>query len=214
MCFALIDGQVCMKMSCALSPSQIPVYGTGSTLGLALPRLRASQYTIVHELGHLFDYRTNYGLSDPINDGAFLLTDCSGDRVMVGAFTRGRRGWGTGPQEYMNGGAVAPLITDFQQNPANTAIEAAADSFLNWVYRFNGSGGATAVDSCLLTPRPPYNQWSGLGYLNLEWSTAPAPAFIGNSQGAAGTPDPRLPGDRRYFDVDPRIRNLFTQYSW
>ncbi|MDX2161773.1 MAG: hypothetical protein SF162_10645 [bacterium] len=179
-----------------------------------IQRLRASAYTMVHELGHLFDYRTGDGLSDPINNPLFLLRDCDRDTLMAGGFTRGRRGWGTGPQQYMNGITTAPLITDFQQNPANTALEAAADSFLNWVYRFNDSGGASAPDPCVLTPQPPYDHWSGDGYLNLEWSAAPAPAFIGNSQGAAGTPDPRLPGDSRYFDVDTRIRFLFTTYGW
>jgi hypothetical protein len=183
-------------------------------------RLRASQYTIVHELAHLFDYRTDYGLSDPI-DVPFRLEDCASPAgLIMGSGTtwvRGRRGWGTGPQQYLNTStppAPVSLITDFQQNPDNTAIEAAADSFLNWVYRFNGSGGAAAVDPCLLTPQPPYNQWGGPGYLNLEWSATPASAFVANSQGIAGTPDASLPGDRRYFDFDTRIRSLFTQAGW
>lgn len=181
--------------------------------------LEADEYTIVHELGHIFDYRTGNGLSDPIDD-QFLLQDCNLDRVMgvVGnePWARGRRGWGTGPAQYYitPGGAIASLVTDFQQNTANNPIEAAADAFLNWVYRLNTIGGTQAIDSCLSTPLPDYDDWSGPGFLNRGWNATPHPNFIPDSAGVPGTPDPSLPGDRRYFDIDARIRQIFSTQGW
>lgn len=179
---------------------------------------QASVYTVVHELGHIFDYRTTYGISAPINNGIFVLVDCDGSTIMGvfnGNWTRGRRGWGTGPAQYLNpSGNPAPLITDFQQNSDNIALETAADSFLNWVARLSINGGLSAIDSCTLTPRPPYNQWSGSGFLNRQWSATPHPSFVANSAGIAGTPDAGLPGDRRYWDIDVRVRQIFSSKGW
>lgn len=182
--------------------------------------LQASQYTIVHELGHLFDYRTGYGLSTPI-DGSFVLWDCTTPYpgTVMGLFqdnwTRGRRGWGTGPAQYYNQqGTAVPLVTDFQQNTANIPAEAAADSFLNWGYRLNARGGAQAVDTCSLTPLPPYDHWTGPGFLNEEWSATPHPSFVGDSAGVPGTPDQSLPGDSRHFDMDTRMRQIFASSGW
>jgi hypothetical protein len=185
-----------------------------------IQRLRASQYTIVHEMGHIFDGRTDYGLSDPI-DVPFRLEDCASPAgLIMGSGTtwvRGRRGWGTGPQQYLNTStppAPVSLITDFQQNPDNTAIEAAADSFLNWVYRTNASNGIPAIDPCLQTPLPAPQAWGGPGYLNREWAATPLPSFLANSIGDPGSLDTSLPGDGRYFDFDIRIRQIFTNNSW
>lgn len=179
--------------------------------------LEASQYTIVHELGHVFDYRTEYGLSTPI-DGSFVLEDCTpppNTGTVMGLFqsswTRGRRGWGTGPAQYYNAqGTPVPLVTDFQQNSANIPLEAAADSFLNWVYRLDASGPTAAVDPCTVTPTP----WAGPGFLNAEWSATPHPNFIADSAGIPGTPDASLPGDGRHFDIDVRIRAIFSTNGW
>ncbi len=184
-------------------------------------RLRASQYTIVHEMGHIFDGRTNFGLSGPI-DGSFVLADCASPAGTVmgiyqGSWQRGRRGWGTGPQQYYNGSPTPtpiPLITDFQQNPENSAIEVAADSFLNWVYRTNTTNGAQATNPCLQTPLPAPTAWTGQGFRNREWSGTPLPAFLGDSTGVTGTPDPSLSGDRRYYDFDSRIRTIVATYGW
>jgi hypothetical protein len=181
------------------------------------PTLEASPYTIVHELGHLFDYRTGNGLSSPIGSGTFLLRDCNTDIVMgpLGNWTRGSRGWGTGPAQYLNGlGNPAPLITDFQQNSNNIPIEAAADSFLNWVYRLNATSGAVAQDFCAASPRPAYNHWNGPGFQNLEWNTQPNPSFVANSAGIPGAADNRLPGDVRHRDMDQRMRAIFASRGW
>lgn len=179
--------------------------------------LQASQYTIVHELGHLFDYRTGRGLSNPIA-GSFVLSDCNNPPGTVmgsfGTWTRGGRGWGTGPGHYYRNGNPVPLVTNFQQNPENIPIEAAADSFLNWIYRLNSSGGVRPMNSCTLIPKPVYNTWSGQGFLNLQWSPTLQPSFPANSNGIAGSGDSSLPGDARYFDFDTRIRQLFLTHQW
>ncbi len=177
--------------------------------------LQASEFTIIHELGHIFDYRISNGLSNPI-DGGFTLLDCDRNIVMgnfINGWTRGRRGWGTGPAQYRTlSGNVAPLVTDFQQNTENSPVEAAAESFLNWVYRKIASGGGAAVNTC--TSRPAWDHWNGLGYRNVEWSATPHPGFIADSRGIPGTSDASLPGDIRYFDMDTRIQNIFSTRGW
>ena len=91
-------------------------------------------------------------------------------------------------------------------------LEAAADSFLNWVYRLNATNGQIAVDTCSQTPRPAYNHWTSAGFKNLEWPDASD--FVADSAGSPGAPDNRLPGDSRYFDIDARIRAIFTTNGW
>jgi len=175
------------------------------------------QYTVIHELGHIFDYRSNYGISNYFGFAVGTISDCDGDIVLgvLGTWTRGRRGWGTGPAQYTgSSGNALPLITDFQQNSDNSTIEAAADLFLNWVYRFNANNGVMVTNSCIQTPRPSYNHWTGSGFLNREWSAAPHPTFIADSRGITGLQDERLPGDARFFKTDQRIRALFTNNSW
>jgi len=111
-------------------------------------------------------------------------------------------------------GNPAPLVTDFQQDTANIAIEAAAHTFLNWVYRVNTSVGATSIDPCTLLPTPSPSQWTGPGFLNQEWSATPYPSFIANSAGIPGTLDTSLPGDKRHFDIDARMRQIFSSNGW
>lgn len=179
---------------------------------------RADVYTVVHELGHILDYKTGpnpqiYGLSKPI-DGGFTLTDCNtptglvlGYSNVTTSWTRGPRGWGTGPAYYLDNGNLRNLITTFQQNPQNTAVEAAADSFLNWVFRSNVAGNVVVSSKCSQVPN------FGTGFQNLAWATA-APAFVANSAGLTGTPDASLPGDSRYLDFDQRIRSIASSKGW
>jgi len=179
----------------------------------------ADQYTIVHELGHLFDYRTQDGITNVLIAGGFNILDCDDIRVMgiVGdePWERGRRGWGTGPQQYLDNGIARPLVTDFQQNTANIAREAGADMFLNWVYRINQLGnGDPATDFCNLENIPLPGHWTGPGFLNQAWSADPHPSFITNSQGIPGTLDTALPGDRRHLRMDQIMRDIFTDNNW
>jgi len=71
-------------------------------------------------------------------------------------------------------------------------------------------------DPCVPTPTPlaPEEDWTGPGFLNKAWSGTPHPIFIPDSNGIPGTPDPSLPGDSRYFDIDVRIRQIFSSHNW
>ncbi len=170
--------------------------------------LSASQYTVVHELGHLFDYRTGNALTNHLN---LPLNDCN-QGVILGqtqrGWERGRRGWGTGPAQYQSSFGPVRLITNFQQNSTNIPLEAAADLFLNWVYRLNNSGGVQPTNPCNANPRPTPGHWSGPGFLNAEWSATPHPSFVASSTGIPGTADPSLPGDIRYLDIYQLIGGL------
>jgi hypothetical protein len=176
-----------------------------------IPILQASEYTIVHELAHLFDYRTNHGISNYIQQATFALRDCD-DGIVMGTFLdgwlRGRRGWGTGPAQYLDAGVPAPLITDFQQNPDNSPIETAADSFLNLIFRFHSDKQQLIVNSCNLSPRPQYDAWQGPAFLNRSWSATPHPIFPQNSVGVAGASDNSLPGDVRFRNMYLIISDL------
>lgn len=117
----------------------------------------ASQHTIVHEFGHIFDYLTSTGLgivtdtmdggggTGVIGSGSFVLGGCDSittdDRpstvmgVIGGEWRRGGRGWGS----------AQPFSTFLQSLERLVPFEAAADMFLNWVYRTNRNG-VTAID--------------------------------------------------------------------
>ena len=129
---------------------------------------------------------------------------------------RGRRGWGTGPQQHLDSnGTPRPLVTYFQQNTENSPIEAAADMFLNWVYRFNAQNGDRPTNSCGLEDIPHPTNWAGPGFLNQAWSDNPHPSFITNGAGLVpGSSDFSLPGDARYFYMDVLIRSIFSNNQW
>lgn len=98
-----------------------------------------TEYSVVHELGHVLDLRSDLVLRGYVGSNELFLADCSTPitRVMGvssgTSWNRGQRGWGTA--------SVNPVpppnqrLSQFQQNPEDTPIEAAADMFLNWVYR-------------------------------------------------------------------------------
>lgn len=204
--------------------------------------VNVTEYTVVHEIGHLFDYRSVYmvnqgsGTSVPINGISYHLDyaydpiyDCNEPgSVVLGyfpvletpAWTRGQRGWGSGP----SGQTVAvpfsatpvPLITTYQQNPlfqfppdeSGELLEAAADMFLNWVYRANLRGRRSVYDSCIPSPRPSPEWWSGGGFLNRSWINTTSP----NQQ--PGVLDTTLPGDRRFFTMDMAMRSIMNYRGW
>ncbi len=146
--------------------SNIPVLQIQSRI-TCRPSAIITEYTVVHELGHVLMGRTGgYLLSDPNygNVSSFyghLLTTTLQDTssfIYFGFFTdlngrsqwgRGTRGWGSSSNPFTNGAAC-----HFQQNPRNDVNiitsqeidEAGADMFLNWVYRSLNLGGFQNVD--------------------------------------------------------------------
>ncbi len=133
------------------------------------PQVAFSQYTAVHELGHVFEGRTGgttqgstfFGLMDqPVSTGtpggvydyATLAGIVFGNRIdpvsQKPDWVRGNRGWGSAA-------STPPAVPcNFQQDPFTVADwlatqdqrvrerdEAAADMFLNWVYTAIAAGG-------------------------------------------------------------------------
>jgi hypothetical protein len=191
-------------------------------------------HTVVHELGHLFDYHKNDALKNAVNQipnitmpGSFhegqtaqgnnwngalracgwqltpdrtaYVTDQLGNRqlapnpasvkIIMGAsvsypndviryneWSRGLAGWGTYSQEGQAN------LTLFQQNPDNIDIEAAADMFLNWVYRRN-TDLPPSGDPCTYVPTD--TTWQG--FQNIDFN---------------GNPDLQLSGNVRYWWMD------------
>ncbi|NJL56474.1 hypothetical protein HC928_15855 [bacterium] len=118
-------------------------------------------------------------------------------------FARGARGWGSGPGFSM-----------FQQNPEDTALEAAADMFLNWVYRGNHPSGTSpvfGVKTDLGNPNPPEGgcnaatQESWIGFLNRNWGTPLAPL---------DALDDGRPGDVRQAYMEARITTIVQTKGW
>ncbi|MEP7285509.1 MAG: PA14 domain-containing protein [Chloroflexota bacterium] len=216
-------------------PRTVTCYGA-LTNGTGL----VNKFTVVHELGHIFDYQSgspNTGsptptpvagataLHDRMNNGQPIVLDCpsigpSGtvtpSALVMGVnavvnptatWTRGERGWGSGPAKNTSGG---PLITNYQQDPlfiqgavtVDLAVsEAAADTFLNWVYR-NITVGSSANPCTDAVPGTPS------GFVNSSWKTQTSNAAT------TGTPDPSRPGSKRYEWMNTQIPNIFSQHGW
>ena len=174
-----------------------------------------TQFTVVHELGHVFANRSLQsieGESSPLSLRTRVaradLVDCNGGLIIIpedSTFDRGARGWGTGPATTTTG---LKLITDFQQNPTNNADEgpaeeAAADMFLNWVYRQRTDQTAPAAPC-----GQPHNHGIWSGFLNRDWRD------IQSDAPTAGSPDDSLPGDKRYVWVNDQILDIFETRGW
>jgi len=182
----------------------------------------ASEYTIVHELGHIFDNRgaRNNGRSISarlgLNGGLTRnILDCN-DFVILGqteseSWTRGERGWGSGPSKTPQNTAY---ISPFQQNPrfvngldADEIYEAAADMFLNWVYRKN-TYQAPQTDICSISITTGGN-WSG--FLNLSWVQLTQEVGL---PPLLGTVDVSHPGDKRWAWMNSVVASVFIQQDW
>jgi hypothetical protein len=170
--------------------------------------LANAKYTVVHELGHRFENQSStnavIGIRERM-DGPNVIEDCQSNRIMgtnaqdldsPNDWKRGLRGWGTQGRSL------------FQQNPleiidliGNTdefleLSEAAADMFLNWVYRRLNDPVNDVEDYC--TSRVEVGQW--LGFRNID----------GNGQF-----DASLPGNSRFAWMQTQIEEIFTsQTGW
>ena len=141
------------------------------------------KYVVVHELGHTFDNQSDQNgavsITEKINttrDNNGFISDnrgwvmgnypqgrCgeNGTSFYPNGWSRGERGWGSGPSSVYSLSSVdercqtssQPNFTDFQKNPPPYTPESSrtlpeienqetgADMFLNWIYRTLGQGG-------------------------------------------------------------------------
>ena len=206
------------------------VCGTGIVL---------SKYTIVHELGHVFDNRsdqsvnsnpstsleeyvanTNSGTNQPIVDSNDPPRPVMG--TFINRYTqdvywdRGPRGWGTGPASNYGttgttkGIALTRILTNMQQNspPYNGVVpnkEAAADMFLNWIYR--------TLDPQNSDPFQPPNGFKNISWDS--WESADLNTGFGVCNVTAGCADSvRKPGDARFNWMNTNMTQIFTAHNW
>jgi len=172
-----------------------------------------TEYAVVHELGHVLDIRSGTDLRGYVgNTSRFFLADCSGSRVMGvssgASWARGQRGWGSSDPDTGSG----QEISQFQQNPYDqmSDVEAAADMFLNWVYRRTTDAAPTGITS------------------NFDPLTADSPA----PQAACNYPDSgtwigfrnidrfgmlqatEKPGNVRYWWMEGTLERIFRDEGW
>jgi hypothetical protein len=213
------------------------------------PNLIVTEYTVVHELGHIFDNRSQTN-SQPgvsvamgLTSGGVVIQDCTSALIRVFGeydplvsqnpdpyWTRGEGGWGSGPSFRRTTATpvpppaptatLLPLLTTYQQNArfdfrakTNDEIyEAAADMFLNWVYRSNTDANypppafTNACPSPLPTPNPTLT-WNG--FQNREWR-----GQISNSP-TVGNLDTGLSGNVRYYWMHSTVLQIFAaRQNW
>jgi hypothetical protein len=193
--------------ACLTRNASITCRGTPYEPNPALGGVAVFEYVIVHEFGHVFDNRSDGELSQEIEEsdrdcyenGTIIpdssIVNPSGDCIidnnnvlvmgLQGEWRRGERGWGSGPSS---------SSTIFQQHPPSINVEfpgndyqeAAADMFLNWVYRTNGAGG----------------------FENRNWHPRD------DCDTPAGCLDASNPGDARHVWMTYRIEQIFTTEGW
>jgi hypothetical protein len=212
-----------------------------------------TEYTIVHEMGHLFDNQAGKisqvdgfdkeSLTERMDSG-IVIFDCDftqgteGERVMgetasggIASWTRGERGWGSGPAKRQATGD-SPLITQFQQNPLlsdfqntvgslnyepdiqlaknNRVFEAAADMFLNWVYRRRG--GIPDANPC---DDPVPGDWRG--FRNTDWRDDPDTVGVFenvSTSATEGSEEEFRSGSKRYEWMYDEMNLIFDEQGW
>lgn len=188
-----------------------------------------TEFTVVHEFGHLLDYRNE---AENVLKASFeniTLTSCPTIEFTVGAtptaltyrimgvegnaWDRGSRGWGSGPG-----------FSAYQQHPSDDPtdeiLEATADMFLNWVYRVTSPNSGSViggVSTVALTPpssgctpqlqqipaNAPAVPQSWNGFQNIAW-LQPAPQLM----------DWGWPGDIRYAYMIEVMNNVISANPW
>jgi hypothetical protein len=193
--------------------------------------LSIDPYTVIHELGHIFDNSSAQGSNIPlqryvqdtevdVNGTPQPILDFNTvPRLVMGTFTnpftsvsswdRGSRGWGSGPASTYNsnGEATARQVTDYQKHAPpypvteNPYDETGADMFLNWVYCT-----ANSVTSACTT-----------GFKNVSWDPWPS-GDLGQPQNAClvpqGCADYRNPGDARLGWMNSKMALIFNAHGW
>lgn len=116
-------------------------------------------------------------------------------------WTRGQRGWGSVDPTADNGQSISL----YQQNPSDQPVEAAADMFLNWVYRRTTDTAPTNISADPLsgiTPQDTCNyaqtgNW--MGFQNID---------------RTGASDTTKPGNTRYWWMESVMTIIFNQQQW
>lgn len=194
----------------------------------------ASQYTFVHELGHLFDVRAgekNPGnlssrmvVSNETNLG-IVISDCNNSKsVVMGYYSiaqkwvRGSRGWGSSGSDRTNNlGTKLNYYSDFQQNPFTKfggndvdqsvlVVEVAADMFLNWVYRIT-TDNVPSDELCDIEKASNQVVGKWFGFRNIN----PEKADILDASGDAYY-ESSLPGNARYIWMHTQMNELLSPW--
>lgn len=197
----VLDGPIC-KTNPQATPSSITCD----------PANQTTVYTLVHEIGHMFIWRSggqqagSNSLFDLLqNAGSVKGQRLAEQRVVFGVFSfrrsingpdewyRGVDGWGSAAVTPWNClGTSGSVPFNYQQNPCDDQAikssleveEAGADMFLNWVYR-------------KVTPN---------GFLNNFWTGACYPGGCSD--------EGHLTGDSRMNWMNQAITTIFSNRSW
>ncbi len=197
-----------------------------------------SNFLTVHELGHTFDNQVAQGGQLSFNEEINLVSvndtpvaanptvaprwvfgiyppgfTCATGSLQGNNWSRGVRGWGTGPGSVYTLGIhelcqapSARIFTNFQKNPppyvANSGLtalqvaqqETVADMFLNWVYRIQNRDG----------------------FRNINWrpnDIVPnsSPQQYCGSPSGSGCPDNTNPGDARFAWIKTFMTSTLTR---
>lgn len=173
------------------------------------PTQEVLEEAVIHELGHIADYRSGNLLKQYIGGGGYVILACDSDIVMGNMDTgwkRGLTGWGS--VAYDSGGK--PLISTYQQHPSGDPLdrdlEATADMFLNWVYRRTTDNapaipnGYTFNFNAPLTEACSYaQQGTWLGFQNIDKD---------------GQQKPNKSGNARYLWMEEVLIDVFTVKLW
>jgi hypothetical protein len=232
----IITKSTTQKGFCEMSSNVIPptliCYGTLFQPDPDNPTSRPyTKFVFVHELGHRFDNRSrqnipdeklslagwiSYPAQEPTNEASRsrVVMDCD-KKTLFGLFssnnikhwTRGTRGWGSTANE--------KEFSDFQQNfvdsigiadESKDVDEAAADMFLNWVYR--------RLTDIINSPPNWANACAGpIPVANEPWSGFKN--IMGNKDIAGNNiVDPTQSGNVRYWWMEQVMRLIFQTKNW
>ncbi len=174
-----------------------------------------TEYSVVHELGHVLDLRSNLTLRNYVGSIELFLADCQtpNTRVMGVGFgtgwNRGQRGWGTASQNP----SPPPVqrLSQFQQNPEDSPVEAAADMFLNWVYRRTSDAAPTGIP----IPFDPLNNDNPAPSLACSYPNTGSWVGFANiiNDGTIDTSNAKT-GNVRYWWMEGTLDRVFRDLSW
>jgi hypothetical protein len=180
-----------------------------------------TEQAIVHELGHVFTDRSGVGgsknLTDYIDDPDGIIDQ--NNNIVMGRFQdrgdgnpgwdRGTRGWGSGPDN---------VISIFQQHPTGVfpnetdftkADEAAADMFLNWVYRtLDPERTDQSIPDAFLNVSW-RNNGESINTVTITYNTNNGQCYTSN-----GCVDPRNPGEARFEWMQGTMASIFAARTW